>query len=339
MRVLVNGLGNIGTTLALTLSREASGLGIDEVWAFKNKPQPWQGPELEQLRQHGVSVFRSDAGAALETLLPQVSYVFEAREHGLGLAAKPLYQSLIADPASRLKGGSAQGSEKGFGPSYMWGLNPAPIQRQPFANIVSCNTHGFASVLRALTGDDLANLRSADAVVARRSEDLGSKGRLVAANVIARHLNDTEGSHHAIDALDLFKTQGLTPRLTSSDITTPSQAMHGLRFALHLNTPLSVADASAALRASPALAVTQKFDSAEIFAFGRRYGFQGRLYNHAIVVENQLWADGDMLRGWAFVPQEGCTILSTLAAFAHQTDRLDAAGLATLASRYMFTEA
>ena len=73
-------------------------------------------------------------------------------------------------------------------------------------------------------------------------------------------------------------------------------------------------------------------------AFGRRYGFQGRLYNHAIVVENQLWADGDMLRGWAFVPQEGCTILSTLAAFAHQTECLGAAGLAALASRYLFTE-
>ena len=67
-----------------------------------------------------------------------------------------------------------------------------------------------------------------------------------------------------------------------------------------------------------------KFDSNRVFELGRRYGFQGRLYAHAIVVANDLLVSGRTVKGWAFVPQEGNTLLSTLEAFLLQTDHPEA---------------
>ena len=52
---------------------------------------------------------------------------------------------------------------------------------------------------------------------------------------------------------------------------------------------------------------------------GRRSGFQGRLSAHAVVVANDLFVAGASVRGWAFVPQEGNTLLSTVEAFLLQT--------------------
>ena len=42
MNVLVNGVGNIGTTLLALLVEHQSLLKIDTVFALKNKPVPWQ---------------------------------------------------------------------------------------------------------------------------------------------------------------------------------------------------------------------------------------------------------------------------------------------------------
>ena len=53
---------------------------------------------------------------------------------------------------------------------------------------------------------------------------------------------------------------------------------------------------------------------------GRRFGFAGRLYNHAILVKSNIMKHGNTVKGWAFVPQEGNTIISTLHAFLLQTN-------------------
>ena len=74
------------------------------------------------------------------------------------------------------------------------------------------------------------------------------------------------------------------------------------------------------LEQAPYLSTTDKFDSNRVFELGRRYGFQGRIYSHAIVVSNNLLDDGRRIKGWIFVPQEGNTLLSTLAAYLHQTE-------------------
>jgi glyceraldehyde-3-phosphate dehydrogenase (NAD(P)) len=95
--------------------------------------------------------------------------------------------------------------------------------------------------------------------------------------------------------------------------------MHAVRFNVRLRAPRAVAEIAAGLAAHPRLATTAKFDSHRVCELGRRVGFQGRLYAHAVVVVNDLLVSGRTVKGWAFVPQEGNTLLSTLEAFLLQT--------------------
>ena len=48
-------------------------------------------------------------------------------------------------------------------------------------------------------------------------------------------------------------------------------------------------------------------------------GFQGRLYSHSIIVSNNIVKSESSCAGWAFIPQEGNTILSTINAFLIRT--------------------
>lgn len=321
--VLVNGLGNIGTILVNVLCEYQKQLNIQRLIAYKNCPQPWQQPALEALAQRGIEVvvasdFAGFPQRSYRQALRQVDYVFETREHGYAMAEKANYQSLIADTAACLRAVCAQGSEKKFGIPYMAGLDATTISKQPFATVVSCNTHALTVVLRTFCGQRLECLDHADAAVVRRSEDLGSNGRLVAANIVARHLDEKLGTHHAIDAVDLFASLGVAADITSSDITTPSQAMHALRFNICFSKEMALEELQQRLVSNPYIATTNTFDSGEIMAAGRRYGLQGRIYSQAVVVANQLLLKRNTLRGWAFVPQEACTIISSVAAYCHQ---------------------
>ena len=67
------------------------------------------------------------------------------------------------------------------------------------------------------------------------------------------------------------------------------------------------------------IATTKKFDSNLIFELGRRYGLFGRIYNHTIMVSHNLLISENQVKGWAFIPQEGNTILSNIEAFLKMT--------------------
>jgi glyceraldehyde-3-phosphate dehydrogenase/erythrose-4-phosphate dehydrogenase len=312
MNVLVRGLGNIGTTLANLLLEHRQLLGIDLVLAHKQRALPYFHADLELLRERGAHIY---TGAdASEPALARADYVFDCRQAGAARADRPFYEH-----APHIQAVCAQGSETGFGPPFVSGINPQVIAGAPLVQVASCNTHALATLTRAFAGPDLGRLVRADFVIARRSEDLGNHERLVSGTVVARHRDPHAGTHHAEDATRLFATIGCRPRMTSSDVTTPSQLLHTIRFALELAQPMSPETTHAAITSQPRLARTEKFDGNRIFELGRRYGTQGRLYSHAIVVANNLLIDGHELKGWAFVPQEGNTILSTLDAFLLQT--------------------
>jgi glyceraldehyde-3-phosphate dehydrogenase (NAD(P)) len=318
--ILVNGLGNIGTSLVNLLLHYQTELGINKIYAAKRTFHEWNRAELAFLAIKGVELVCLNKDTAQredllfwEDILEEIDYIFEATANGVGLSNLARYQSL-----TQLKGACAQGSEKGFGIPFMAGVNEEQVKGKPFVQIVSCNTHGSAALLNAIAGDQLDNLKKADMVVVRRSEDLSNHQRLVSANVVARHLDPTAGTHHSVDVIDLYKTRGIECRLTSSDITTPSQLMHSVRFNIELDTPLKepVADL---LKRQPFISTTKKFDSNVIFELGRRYGFGGRIYSHAIVLEDILLVTDSVIKGWAFVPQEGNSLLSTLRAYILQT--------------------
>lgn len=322
--VIVNGMGNIGSTLVNVLVRYRKELNLGKIYGLKRSIPPWSQAERAILEEKGVVICSIHDTADLPALLNSADYIFEATPNGVGLHNLSTYAAL-----SDLKGSSAQGSEKGYGVPFMSGVNNEQIRNAKFVHIVSCNTHGTAALLCTFCGSELDQLARADVVVVRRSEDLGNHQRLVAASVVARHLDPLAGTHHAIDVVDLFKTKRVSCSLTSSDVTTPSQLMHSVRFNIELKTPLQKT-INELVAANPFVSTTAKFDSNVIFELGRRYGFNGRIYSHAIVVANNLLSTDTSIKGWAFVPQEGNTILSTIHAFILQ---MDMAGGQTLFER------
>ena len=325
MKVLVNGIGNIGTTLLALLVEHQELLKIDTVFALKNKPLPWQEDDLNYLSSIGVHVctkVKESNYEFLDEIIDEVDYIFDCTNNGGGMLNKQWYVDL-----PNLKGACAQGSEKMFGVSYMTGVNDEAIRGKKFVHIVSCNTHSLASLLTTFTGENLEHHTQSDFVVVRRSEDIGNHQRLVSANVVARHLDNQIGTHHSVDVVDLFETKNLLPSVTSSDVTTPSQLMHAVRFNIGMTKRLSQQDINDLINKNPCMATSAKFDSNVIFERGRRIGFQGRIYSHAIVISNNLIIADDSIKGWAFIPQEGNTLLSTINAFLIQTDFPDIVSL------------
>ena len=308
MIICINGLGNIGTSLALLLNDYKSELGIKTIIGFKNIDYPWIEEDLNKLKDKGIEIILSK-NQSLESIINSVDFVFDTTTNGMGLKNKAIYQK-----SESLKGAIAQGSEKRFGIPYMSGIN-ASIKSKKFVQIVSCNTHGAAAILNLFAGENLQNQNKSDFVVVRRSEDIGNHTRLVGANVVARHLSDDIGTHHAIDVKDLYKTLDINCNITSSDITTPSQLMHATRFNISLNSPIDWNIIETRIETNPLISQTNKFDSNLIFELGRRYGKYGRIYNHVILVMNNLLITEKSVKGWAFVPQEGNTLFSTIEAF------------------------
>lgn len=320
MKVLVNGIGNIGTTLLNILVDFKSELGIKEIYALKNTNiNTWNLSDLQHLDKKGVKIYtkqENERFSPKDALPDDIDYIFDSTANTFGLKNKLWYQSL-----KNLKACSAQGSEKGFGIPYMAGVNNDKIFGEKYVHIVSCNTHALASLLSTFTGQNLEKLVEADFVIVRRSEDLGNHQRLVSANVVSRHRHKQLGTHHAEDAVDLFSTINIIPKITSSDITTPSQLLHTVRFAIRFSKKVDEAHIYNQLNTSRFIARSSKFDSNIIFETGRRYGYNGRLYSHAIINHTNLMLSQDKktVYGWAFIPQEGNTIISTLSAFLIQT--------------------
>ena len=316
MNVLVNGVGNIGSTLLALLARFKDDLELGTIYALKNTPKPWHVEDLAYFSSLGIEVCtrsKEDEFSFLDDIIDSVEYIFDCTANGGGIKNKSWYIDL-----PNLKGACAQGSEKEFGISFMSDVNNDAIASKKFVHVVSCNTHSLASLLTTFTGNNLENLADADFVVVRRSEDIGNHERLVSANVVARHLDDQLGTHHSIDLQHLFETKGVLVQVTSSDITTPSQLMHGVRFNITLKNRQTPTELATQIAENPFIATSTKFDSNVIFERGRRIGFQGRIFSHGIIISNNLIITPTSIKGWAFIPQEGNTLLSTIHAFLLQ---------------------
>lgn len=322
MRLAVVGLGTVGETLAEVLLALRPELRWDELIIVRRTVAAWDLPRTQRWRERGVTIATrtdDDGYENADVALSRVHFVFDCGPNGHATDRRAEYDALPA-----LVGAVAQGSEPAFGPPFMTGVPHARIDNARFVHVVSCNTHGIAAVLQALGGDRLDEIESADFVVVRRSEDLGKSERLVGATVVARHRDPQRGTHHAHDVARLFGEIGVERPLVSSDVTTPSQLLHALRFRVTTRTTV---DAARSFAARPWIATTARFDSDAVFERGRRSGFQGRLWAHAVVVCNNLIISDRDVIGWAFVPQESNSIPSTIHAFLLQTGIADVAAV------------
>ena len=163
MKVLINGGGNIGTTIANLMIRYKDLLGISHIYLHKNIPQKWRETDLNFLEKSGVIVC-GKGYVSNEEVVKNVQFVFESTSNGIGIKNKEKYKSL-----KNLIGVCAQGSEKGFGIPFMTGINENEIFGEKFVQIVSCNTHAALSLLNTFSRRNFSKVLHSDFVVVRRS--------------------------------------------------------------------------------------------------------------------------------------------------------------------------
>ncbi|MBT6540613.1 MAG: hypothetical protein HOM39_03490 [Planctomycetes bacterium] len=326
--VHVVGTGTIGEPLIGLLCHLKDQLGIDEVTFNKRSPNLIDRSKVKTLLDRGAKL-----STAKETIsgfekigirpsfvtsdaIERSSVVIDCTPSGAGLTNKEeYYQS-----ASGVKGFVAQGSEFGFGKMYARGINDDALipGEDRYLHVVSCNTHNLAAIIKTMAlgnGSLPNNLVSADFVCMRRANDVSQDSGFAPSPQVGKHGDDQFGTHHARDAYHLFQTQNLElPRLFSSAVKLNSQYMHTLRFRLEVKEPTTVEKLLGLVKENDRLALTYKKSANQVFSFGRDHGFFGRILNQTVIPHETLSVvDGTQITGFCFTPQDGNSLLSSVA--------------------------
>ena len=328
------GTGAIGEPLIGLLLDLSQDLGVDEVTFHKNRPLANDRAKISRLMARGAKLAVDvDKYIEFEKLgmlpaysaqeaLEQAAVVIDCTPKGVGLKHKEKWY----DHMTSARGFIAQGSETGFGKRYALGINDATLRpgSDRFIQIVSCNTHNLAILIETLgfntAGPD--NLAHGHFLCLRRASDISQEGDFVAAPQVGKHKDARFGTHHAKDAWGLFQTRGQDLNLFSSEIKLNSQYMHSLWFNLRVNRPTSVDELTAVMQDNRFVALTEKTMASTVFSFGRDHGYNGRLLNQTVVSLPTLTVseDGREITGFCFTPQDGNSLLSSVAAAAWLID-------------------
>jgi glyceraldehyde-3-phosphate dehydrogenase (NAD(P)) len=322
--VHVVGTGTIGEPLIGFFADFRKHLEIDEVTFHKRTPMTTERAKVNHLLKRGAQLaVDPDKVADFEAIGHKVS--FEAREAlerasvvidctPAGNENKKLYETL-----SGPKGFLAQGSEFGFGKMYAIGINEQALKpgEDRFLQIVSCNTHNIATLIKTLGADDERGLvlERGRFVCMRRANDVSQDSSFNPAPQAGKHDDPQFGTHHARDAYHLFQTLGWAPKLFSSAIKLNTQYMHSLWFDMELSSPTTREKALDKLRSNPRIALTEKRSANQIFSFGRDHGYYGRIFSQAVIASPTLTVSGDReVVGFCFTPQDGNSLASSIAA-------------------------
>jgi glyceraldehyde-3-phosphate dehydrogenase type II len=323
------GTGTLGEPLISLLLNLRQDLGVGEITFHKNTPRSSDRARIANLIRRGAKLAVDvDKFVDFEKLnlqptytcqeaLEQATVVIDCTSEGLGLKHKAEWYQYLSQP----RGFIAQGSEFGFGKMYAHGTNDAALipGEDRFLQVVSCNTHNLAVLVNTLALHDEApdNFIEGRFVCMRRATDLSQASSYIPAPEVGKHKDPKFGTHHAKDAWHLFQTLGLNLNLFSSAIKLPTQYMHSIWFNLRVRRSITHDEALHKLQANPYVALTEKTMSSPIFSFGRDHGYFGRLLNQTVVsVPTLTVRDGHEITGFCFTPQDGNSLLSSIAAAA-----------------------
>lgn len=329
----VVGTGTLGEPLISLLLNLQKDLEVDEITFHKNTPALNDRVNIKNLIHKGAKlVVEIDKMVAFEKIglqpmysrqeaLEQASVVIDCTSEGLGLQHKADWYRHLPNA----RGFIAQGSEFGFGKMYAHGINNATLEpgKDRFIQVVSCNTHNLAVLVDTIALHDEApgNLIEGRFVCMRRATDLSQESGYIPAPDVGTHNDPQFGTHHAQDAWHLFQTLGLDLNLFSSAIKLPTQYMHCIWFNIRVQQPVTRNDVLDQLQANPYVALTEKTMSSPIFSFGRDHGYFGRLLNQTVVSAPTVTVrDGHEITGFCFTPQDGNSLLSSIAAAAWLLD-------------------
>ncbi len=322
----VVGTGTIGEPLIGLLCDFQDQLGIDEITFHKNSALSSDQSKVVGLIKRGgrlcvdsnkvddFKVLDLDPDFETEEAIKRATVVIDCTPRGIGHKNKEKYYHKF------IKGGKgflAQGSESGFGKKYARRINDATLNSDDqFIQIVSCNTHNLCCITQTLALDgDHDNLEEGRFVCIRRANDISQPGSFIPSPQVGSHESPKYGTHHAEDAAGLFHTMDIDLNLFSSAVKVNSQYMHVLWFTLRVKEPTTLTAVLEKLYANPYVAMTEKDMTSTVFSFGRDQGHYGRILNQTVVVEQTLNVRNDHeITGFCFTPQDGNSILSSVAA-------------------------
>jgi glyceraldehyde-3-phosphate dehydrogenase (NAD(P)) len=326
--ILIIGTGTIGEPLIGLLADFRKKLDIDTVYFHKRTPLIDEVAKVNSLIKRGAKlVVDPDKVKTFQELGHEPILVYEAALElcdvvidctpAGNLAKKSHYLSLSKNNKKKLF--IAQGSEKGFGIPYAYGINDEVLDREnsQFIQVVSCNTHNIASLVKTIC-PTITDLHYGDFTCIRRANDISQNGSFIASPEVGNHKNKSFGTHHAKDAYDLFATMYQHPNLFSSALKVNTQYMHTIRFNMHIRKYATEKDILDKLKENKFIAVTHKNLANKIFSFGRDHGYYGRIFNHTVVSLPTLHVGRNngqtTITGFCFTPQDGNSLLSSIVA-------------------------
>ena len=324
--VHIVGTGTIGEPLIGLLCDYRDQLGIEGITFHKNTALVSDRSKVLDLMERGARLavdeekihdfkkLNMDPDFETEEAIKRAMVVIDCTPRGIGHVNKNLYYEKFT---GGVKGFIAQGSEDGFGKKYARGINDQALDaNDQFIQIVSCNTHNLSCITDALAvNNDPNNLVEGRYVCIRRANDLSQETGFIPSPQVGTHTDEKYGSHHAKDSAALFHTLGMDLNLFSSAMKVNSQYMHILWFNLQVKEPTSITKIKERLYANERVAMTTKDLTSTVFSFGRDHGHFGRILNQTVVVEQTLNVKNDHeITGFCFTPQDGNSILSSIAA-------------------------
>ena len=324
--VHVIGTGTIGEPLIGLLCDYQDRLGIDEITFHKNSALKNDRSKVIDLLKRGARLavdqekssdfkkLKIDSDLETEDAIRRATVVIDCTPKGIGHDNKAKYYQKFSES---VKGFLAQGSENGFGKKYARGVNDSILNSDDkFIQIVSCNTHNISCITNTIAlNSNRDNLESGIFLCVRRANDLSQEDSFIPSPKVGIHDDDKYGTHHARDSASLFSTLGLDLNLFSSAMKVNSQYMHILWFKLELKESINMDDLKNRLVSNPLVAMTTKDMTSSVFSFGRDHGHYGRILNQTVIVEQSLHIrNGNEVSGFCFTPQDGNSILSSIAA-------------------------
>ncbi len=323
--VHVVGTGTIGEPLIGLLCDLKNELGIDEITFYKHSPVLTDRPKIKGLLKRGgilavseekIKEFRElgvEPTYTAEEAIKRASIVIDCSPKGYGLENKERYYKKYED---RVKAFLAQGSEFGFGKPYAYGINDKALKDDKYIQIVSCNTHNIAVAIKCIALDDgLDNFVSGRFVCIRRASDISQESKFIPAPYVNEHKDKKFGTHHARDVWHLYNTIGYDLDVFSSALKINTQYMHSIWFDIKVKNVTTEEEVIQRFVNEPRVAITHKKLSSLVFSFGRDHGHYGRILNQTVVAVPTIRVkDGNEIFGFCFTPQDGNSLLSSIAA-------------------------
>jgi len=329
--ILVIGVGTIGEPLTRLLLEHREDLGINDVYFAKFNPTDlgtvkllrdaggkfviWKDTEMHF--QHIFNEVGFSIDGTIEDALKSVTVVADCTNRGNKL--KEEYYSRAKYPIGFL----AQGSEEGFGHPYAFGVNDKTLipGKHRFIQVVSCNTHNILSVLRLAqsVGEEIL---SADFVLMRRMNDISQTGSAIPSPTVDKVSNKYPGygSHQSHDAARVMRTMEveLHDKIHSTALKLDNQLMHLNRFRVKVKKKTTLSEVLQAITKDKLLSLSYLRDMNLVFSKGRDHGFNGRIFNQAVVIHDSLEVtpDGHEIFGACFTPQDGNSLLTSVATIA-----------------------